>query len=113
MSAGGNRTSAAKAGYHGNLYGTAEAVPFQDRVLTQTLQHLPTAIAGAKEQGWGVCRYKSQPMVCMTEQKRVLTHALKAHPVAPEVARVKSCPNTKRSYPGSHVFHQLGWVEGR
>jgi hypothetical protein len=45
MSAGGNRTSAAKAGYHGNLYGTAEAVPFQDRVLTQTLK-APDHLAG-------------------------------------------------------------------
>jgi hypothetical protein len=32
------RTSAAKAGYGGVIYGTAEAVPFlQDRVLTQAL----------------------------------------------------------------------------
>jgi hypothetical protein len=34
-----NLPSAAKAGYGGVLYGTAEAVPFlQDRVLTQTLK---------------------------------------------------------------------------
>jgi hypothetical protein len=38
MSAGKNRTSAAKADYLGTLYGTAEAVPFQDRVLMQTLK---------------------------------------------------------------------------
>ena len=32
------RTSAAsKAGYSSVIYGTAEPVPFQDRVLTQTL----------------------------------------------------------------------------
>jgi hypothetical protein len=31
------RTSAAKAGYGSVIYGTAEAVPFQDRVFTQTL----------------------------------------------------------------------------
>jgi hypothetical protein len=32
------RTSAAKAGYGGVIYGTAEAVPFlNDRVLTQAL----------------------------------------------------------------------------
>jgi hypothetical protein len=30
-------TSAAKAGFGFFIYGTAEAVPFQDRVLTQTL----------------------------------------------------------------------------
>ena len=35
------RTSAAKAGYRGVIYGTAEAVPFlQDRVLTQALKPL-------------------------------------------------------------------------
>ena len=34
-----NRTSVAKAGYGGVIYGTAEAVPFlKDRVLTQTLK---------------------------------------------------------------------------
>jgi hypothetical protein len=32
-----NRTSAAKAGYSSVIYGTAEPVPFQDPVLTQTL----------------------------------------------------------------------------
>jgi hypothetical protein len=32
-----NRTSAAKAGYGSVIYGTAEPVPFQDPVLTQTL----------------------------------------------------------------------------
>jgi hypothetical protein len=31
------RTSAAKAGYGSVIYGTVEAVPSQDRVLTQTL----------------------------------------------------------------------------
>jgi hypothetical protein len=31
-----NRTSAAKAGYGSVIYGTAEPVPFQDPVLTQT-----------------------------------------------------------------------------
>jgi hypothetical protein len=32
-----NRTSAAKAGCRSILYGTAEAVPFQERILTQAL----------------------------------------------------------------------------
>jgi hypothetical protein len=31
------RTSAAKADFRSTIYGTAEAVPFQDPVLTQTL----------------------------------------------------------------------------
>jgi hypothetical protein len=35
------RTSVAKAGYGGVIYGTAEAVPYlQDRVLTQALKPL-------------------------------------------------------------------------
>jgi hypothetical protein len=33
-----NRTSAAKTGYGGVIYGTAEPVPFQDRVLTHALK---------------------------------------------------------------------------
>jgi hypothetical protein len=33
-----NRTSAAKAGYGSVMYGTAEPVPFQHPVLTQTLK---------------------------------------------------------------------------
>jgi len=33
-----NRTSAAKADYGSVIYGTAEPVPFQDPVLTQTLK---------------------------------------------------------------------------
>ena len=32
------RTSAVKAGYGSVIYGTAERVPFQDPVLTQTLK---------------------------------------------------------------------------
>jgi hypothetical protein len=32
------RTSAAKAGYSNLIYGTAEPVPFQDRVLTHALK---------------------------------------------------------------------------
>jgi hypothetical protein len=32
------RTSAAKAGYGSVSYGTAEAVPFHDRVLTHALE---------------------------------------------------------------------------
>jgi hypothetical protein len=32
-----SRTSAAKAEFRNAIYGTAEAVPFRDRVLTQTL----------------------------------------------------------------------------
>jgi hypothetical protein len=45
-----NRTSAAKAEFRSAIYGTAEAVPFRDRVLTQTLKaHAHANLFGTTE----------------------------------------------------------------